>query len=168
MREFVYRIEGIRKSVISLTRLLNSKKDVLRAFDKHHSEEIPYDCPDDISPGEDIKLYMDDVHDHVITMRSSLKQFDGLLTRAQNHYLAQLDLDNYSARKRIFTFIIRASVISMILTLVNVVCNLFSTNVNANVPIYANNTMTAWSIIISAEVFAVILMILLAWRFKWI
>ena len=167
MSEFVRRIEGIRKSVISLTRLLNSKRAVLRAFDKHHSEEIPHDCPDDISPGEDIKLYIDDVHDHVVTMRSSLKQFEGLLARSQNNYLAQLDIDNFAARKRIHKFLGRASVISLTLTLVNVLCGLFSTNVNGKVPLYTNDSMTPWALIVSGEVVAVILLILLAWRCRW-
>jgi Mg2+ and Co2+ transporter CorA len=168
MKDFVRRIEELRKGVISLTRLLNNKQGVLRAFDKHHSYKIPHDCRTTISPSGDIKLYIDDVQDHVITMRSSLKQFEGLLARSQNNYLAQLDIDNLAYRRKVNTFISRVTVISLILTLLNVLCGLFSTNVNANVPLYADNNVKTWLIIVSGEVVAFILLVLLAKRCRWI
>jgi len=56
--------------------------------------------------------------------------------------------------------------VSMILTLLNLVCGLFGMNVNGSVPLYTNST-PAWYIIIGGEVFLFLVLMWLAKKYKW-
>jgi Mg2+ and Co2+ transporter CorA len=58
------------------------------------------------------------------------------------------------------------AVISMILTLMNIIAALFGTNVNANIPLYANDT-PAWYIILGGEIALTLALFWLARRLKW-
>jgi len=69
-------------------------------------------------------------------------------------------------RQRVNSFINIMAVISMILTLMNIICALFSTNVNASVPLYNNDT-PAWYIIIGGEVALTLALFWIARRLKW-
>ena len=57
-------------------------------------------------------------------------------------------------------------VVSMILTLMTIICGLFSTNPNANVPLYTNDT-PAWFYIVGGEVILSLALFWLARRLKW-
>jgi Mg2+ and Co2+ transporter CorA len=54
----------------------------------------------------------------------------------------------------------------MILTLMNIIAALFGTNVNANIPLYANDT-PAWYIILGGEIALTLALFWLARRLKW-
>lgn len=66
-------------------------------------------------------------------MLSSLLNFEGLLTHSQNNYLAQLEINNLLRRQRVLGFLGKITVVTVVMTLLNMVCGLFSANVNANV-----------------------------------
>lgn len=99
-------------------------------------------------------------------MLANLNQFESLLARSQNNYLAGLSIDNMQGRQKVNSFLSTMAVVSMILTLMNIICALFSTNVNANVPIYANDT-PAWFIILGGEVALSLALFGIARRLKW-
>jgi Mg2+ and Co2+ transporter CorA len=164
IRAFMGTIEEVRVRVLNLTRLLGTKKFVLSAFYNHHCEE--HSDIEEVRPGNDIDLYIDDVQDHVVTMMASLKQFEAMLSRAQGLCLGQLDINTDNGRRRVVIFLGRVSLVTCILSVLNLICGLFSTNVNANTTLYATNSLKAWFIIIFSEVGLAILLIYLAKRFR--
>ncbi len=113
-----------------------------------------------------MRLYINDVEDHVTTMLANLNQFESLLARSQSNYLAGLSIDNLRRRQRVNSFMGFMAVVSMILTVVHIICSIFSTNVNANVPIYINDT-PAWFYIIGGEVVLSLALFWIARRLKW-
>jgi len=165
---FIHQIEEVRKSNSALLRLLGGKNNVLSAFEKHHCGEEHDEEPSDeeTNPGHNLRLYIRDVIDHVTTMLANLHQFESLLARSQNNYLAGLSIDNMRGREKVIGFINIMAVVSMILTLLNIICALFSTNVNANVPLYINDT-PAWYIIVGGEVALAFALFWLARRLRW-
>ena len=168
-RAFILSIEEARKSCSSLLRLLSGKNNVLLAFEKHHcGKKHDSESSDDESDSDhNLRLYIYDVKDHVTTMLGSLHQFESLLARSQNNYLAGLSIDNIRGRQKATNFLNTMAVISMILTLMTIICALFSTNVNGNVLLYTNNSVKAWGIIVGAEAVLAVILFLLARRLKW-
>ena len=164
MQAFLHEIEEVRKRVSGLIRLLSGKTSVLLGFEKHHCEDISPD--EEMAPGHDLKLYVNDVQDHLATLLSSLRQFESLLSRSQENYVAGLKIDNIRSRQRLNRLMATATVITMIMSFINIICGLFSTNVNAAVPLYANDT-PAWYIIIGSEIVLSMALLWLAKRFKW-
>jgi Mg2+ and Co2+ transporter CorA len=162
LKSFLLTIEDVRVRVSSLLRLMGSKTYVLKAFHAHRTEAMTNSSY--LALGEDIHLYIGDVQDHVITMISSLKHFEGILSRAQKNCLAQLDINNDVARRRVIKFLGRVTVLTMILALLNLICGLFSTNVNANTALYAANSLKAFFLIISLEALLAVVLLFLARR----
>ena len=149
MRAFMVQIEAVRQNISSLTRLLSFKPNILKGFNKHHNELASH--VEDPPAVEDISLYIGDIKDHVVTMMSNLKHFEALLSRAEKNCLAQLEINNDNGRRRVVKFMGRVTLITVILSVLNVICGLFSTNVNANTTLYATPSLTAWAIIVSLE-----------------
>lgn len=164
LKTFLLTIEDVRVRVSSLLRLMGSKKYILNAFDAHRTEAVADSS--EVALGEDIHLYIGDVQDHVVTMISSLKHFERILSRAQKNCLAQLDINNDMARRRVVKFLGRVTVLTIILSLLNLICGLFSTNVNANTTLYATNSLKSWFIIISLELLLAITLFFLAKRYR--
>jgi len=165
---FLYDIEEVRKSISSLLRLLSGKTNVLSGFEKHHCDEERGEelYEEENNPGHNLKLYINDVKDHITSMLTNLLQFESLLARSQKNYLAGLAIDNLTGRQRVNELMSKMAVISMILTLLNLICGLFGTNVNATVPLYANST-PAWFIIIGSEIVLALALLWLARRLRW-
>ncbi len=165
---FIHQIEEVRRATSALLRLLGGKNNALSVFEKHHcrGEHEEESSDEETHPGHNLRLYIHDVKDHVTTMLGNLHHFESLLARSQNNYLAGLSIDNMQGRQRVNSFINIMAVISMILTLMNIICALFSTNVNANIPLYVNDT-PAWYIIIGGEVALTLALFWIARRLKW-
>ena len=167
-QDFIHLIDEARKSISALLRLLGGKNNVLMRFEKHHCEGEHEDEPTDAKThhGHDLRLYINDVKDHVTTMLGNLHQFESLLARSQNNYMTGLSIDRMQGSRRVFRFLNIMGVVSMILTLMTIICALFSTNPNANVPLYANDT-PAWYIIVGGEFILSLALFCLARRLKW-
>lgn len=165
---FVRQIEQVRKDSSSLLRLLSGKNHILIAFEKHHCGDEPdkESSEEESNPSHNLRLFINDVKDHVSTMLANLHQFESLLARSQNHYLAGLAIDNMRGRGTTTRFLNVVAVIGMILTLMNIICALFSTNVNANIALYVNDT-PAWFIIVGSEAAVSLLLFWLARRLNW-
>jgi Mg2+ and Co2+ transporter CorA len=163
IQAFIREIEESRKSVSSLIRLLSGKNNVLSGFDKHHCVDLS--C-EDVDTGYSLNLYIGDIQDHLVSMLANLRQFESLLARSQETCIAGFENGVLSRRKRINALMAVLTLMTMIMSLMNIVCSLFSTNINANVPLYANNS-PAWFIIVGLEVLAGSFLFWLARRFRW-
>ncbi|KUJ23169.1 uncharacterized protein LY89DRAFT_558425, partial [Mollisia scopiformis] len=128
MQDFLLRIDGVRKRVSALTRLLTGKIKVLSSFEKHHCMDVSSD--EDVKPGHNLKLYVNDVQDHIIGYIQSLNQSESLLSRSQSNYIAQASYETLEGRTRVNDFMALLTTVSMILTLLNFVAGMFGMNVN--------------------------------------
>lgn len=85
--DMLRRIAECRKRVMSVSRLLGSKADVIKSFAKRCNEDW------EVAPRSDIGMYLGDIQDHIVTMVSSLNHFEKLLSRSHSNYLAQINID---------------------------------------------------------------------------
>jgi Mg2+ and Co2+ transporter CorA len=168
MSAFIGEIDSARRDIASLLPLLNHKADVLSAFKKHRgmaSHKKLSETDRISSQNVGVELYISDIQDHLATDLSSLRQFESLLARAQESYLAQLSISNVSGRQRTHVFLKRMGIITMVLTLINLLFGLFSTNVNGKVPMYTENNLTRFWVILGVS--ALVAAIILAWARKY-
>ena len=122
-QELVRRIHVARTDIVRLARLLGGKGNVLRVFVKRCRE----DC--DVMPGAEMELYFGDLQDHVATMTNSLSHFEGVISRAQANYLAQLSIDSFDQGDRVMRFLTRITVVGAVFLAVYFICVLFGMNV---------------------------------------
>src|SRR5436305_9611445 len=73
LSSYMRKIGNTRKKVMGLTRLLGGKADVIRGFAKRCTEQYS------VTPRYEIGLYLDDIQDHVLTMKSNLEHFEKVL-----------------------------------------------------------------------------------------
>jgi magnesium transporter len=158
MKDFLWQIESIRKRVLSLIRLLSGKDNVLRGFENHHCTTMSSD--------QDILIYINDVQDHIAAMLSNLHQFEGLLSRSKTNYLAQLEAATLTEKFRVFKFLSRMAVLSLILTLITLTSNLFGVNVGANTAMFSGTSTVAWFSIVSLEIVLAVVLFLVARRYS--
>lgn len=163
--DFLAEIELTRKTVSSLTRLLYGKTSILSTFEKRHCEHTL--SHEDSCPGRDLQLYIADVQDHVVSILSKLGQFDSLLNRSQGNFVAALSSETIRNGQTTNKFLGQVAVLSMIFTLLLLVCGMFSTNVNAGVPLYASDEPEAWFIIVGGDLILTVLLWYTARRLKW-
>lgn len=164
MSTFLGEIDSERKAIASLIPLLSHKSDLLSAFKKHRCElqlANLSEAESISSQNTGLMLYISDIQDHLATNLSSLAQFESLLARSQESYLAQLSIGNVSGRQRTHVFLKRMGLLTLILALINWLFSMFGMNVNANVTMFAENTLTRYWIIIGVSVFVSV--IILAW-----
>lgn len=141
LHSFLLKIDGVRKRVTALTRLLTGKVKVLSSFENHHCMDISTE--EDNKPGHNLKLYVNDVQDHIIGYIQSLNQSESLLSRSQSNYIAQASHETLASRARINNLMALLTTVAMALTGMTFVSAMFGMNVNANVPLYVNDSY-AW------------------------
>ncbi|OLL22876.1 putative metal ion transporter [Neolecta irregularis DAH-3] len=123
-REMLRHIGECRKKVMRLLRLLGGKADVIKMFAKRCNEHW------DVAPKGEIGLYLGDIQDHIITMTSTLKEFEQILSRSHSNYLAQLSVDAVQGNNRINYVLSKITVIGTILVPMNLITGLFGMNVH--------------------------------------
>lgn len=143
MKNFLWEIEAIRRRVLSLIRLLGGKTNLLKAFENHHYATTSSDS--------EIKIYINDVQDHVVAMLGSLHQFEGLLSRSKSSYLAQIEVSSMTERFKVFRALARMAVLSLILTLLTLCANMFGMNTSADYVIFNEGTNLPWFMIALGE-----------------
>jgi Mg2+ and Co2+ transporter CorA len=173
MRAFTRRISDLQHRTDSCIRLLSGKRNILRTFSKHHS--YTGDGADDSSiiEKEDtrsivhITSYIDDVEDHVETHLQDLKFMNSVLSRSQENYIIGQDILSINGRRRIGTFLKFVGFLGLGFTMMLWVCGMFSMNVNANIPLYSRNTITAWLLIIGGCLLGGVIMVIIGRRIRW-
>lgn len=112
-----------RKRVMSLSRLLSGKADVIKGFAKRCNEQYS------VTPRSDVGLYLSDVQDHVVTMMSNLAHFEKMLSRSHSNYLAQISMTNITQGNKANQMLNKITVLATILVPLNLVAGLFGMNV---------------------------------------
>lgn len=113
-----------RKRVLSLSRLLGGKADVIKGFAKRCNEQYS------MAPRRDVGLYLSDVQDHVVTMMSSLSHVEKMLSRSHGNYLAQVSMQNVEQGNKANQMLNKITVLATILVPLNLVAGLFGMNVD--------------------------------------
>lgn len=105
-------------------RLLGGKADVIKGFSKRCNDQYS------ITPRSEIGLYLSDIQDHVVTMRSNLDHFDQMLNRSHTNHLAQLSVDTIEQGNHANEVLQKITLLATILVPLNLICGLFGMNVN--------------------------------------
>ncbi len=182
MQQFVYKITLAEKAVSWLRKLLQGKPGVLSSFEKHrckherlYDNEGEGDGDGDGGDGDDdqtqdpnhnLRIYINDVQDHVISMMSSLQQFESLLARSEANYLAGAKIDYLAGREKVNQFLGVITIFTTIVTLDNVVAQLFSMNTSANVALFVKPSH-AWYYIVGGQAFLTIFLMLMGKKLEW-
>lgn len=112
-----------RRRVMSLSRLLSGKADVIKGFAKRCNEQYA------VAPRGDVGLYLSDVQDHVVTMMSNLSHFEKMLGRSHSNYLAQISMTNITQGNKANQMLNKITVLATILVPMNLIAGLFGMNV---------------------------------------
>lgn len=136
IKALIPRVDHLRKKIMRLIRALSGKIDVLNGFVKRcQSKDFlashPGDSRTSSSPFSegDMILYLDDVHDHLVTAMSNLAHFDEIVGRSQSNCLAQLSATNLRLSLTINTVMSRVTVLATIFVPLHLVTGLFGMNV---------------------------------------
>ncbi|CCG84420.1 protein of unknown function [Taphrina deformans PYCC 5710] len=121
--DMLRRIGECRKKVMALFRLLHGKADVIKMFAKRCNEQW------DVAPKGEIGLYLGDIQDHLVTMTSSLTQFEKILSRSHSNYLAQLSIHSMESSNRLNAVLGKITFIATMLVPMNLVTGLWGMNV---------------------------------------
>jgi len=122
-RAMLQQIGECRKRVMSLSRLLGGKADVIKGFAKKCNESYA------VAPRGDVGLYLSDVQDHIVTMMSNLGHFEKMLGRSHSNHLAQITLRHTEQGSRANELLGKITVFATILVPLNLVAGLFGMNV---------------------------------------
>jgi Mg2+ and Co2+ transporter CorA len=93
---------------------------------------------------------------------------NSVLSRSQENYIIGQDILSINGRRRIGTFLKFVGFLGLSFTMMLWVCGMFSMNVNANIPLYARNTLTAWLLIIGGCLLGGVIMVMIGRRIRWL
>jgi len=117
------RVGETRKKVMGLYRLLGTKADVIKGFAKRCNEQW------DVTPKNEIALYLGDIQDHILTMTSNLSHYETLLSRAHSNYLAQVSIRMNERGEQTGDVLNKLTVFGTIVLPMNIVCGMWGMNV---------------------------------------
>lgn len=126
--DMLRRIGECRKRVMSVLRLLGSKADVIKGFNKRLNEGELHDKKSPQSRQE-ITMYLGDIQDHIITMVQSLNHYEKLLARFHSNYLAQINIDMTKVNNDTNDVLGKITILGTIVLPINVVTGLWGMNV---------------------------------------
>jgi magnesium transporter len=119
------RIGHARKRVTTLLRLLSTKPDVIKALTVRCGNEDRLAS----STKTDIKLYLGDIQDHVLTMVQNCLHYEKVLSRAHSNYLAQISIELTQVSNRTNDVVAKLTVMASILLPMNVITGMWGMNV---------------------------------------
>ncbi|KAJ3319828.1 CorA metal ion transporter [Boothiomyces sp. JEL0866] len=118
--DMLRRIGMVRKRVMQLLRLMCTKADVIKMIINR--------CLD-TSIGNETRFYLEDIHDHVLTMMQNLSHYEKSLARSHSNYLAQISIDITQASNRTSDTVMRMTLLASILVPLNIITGLWGMNV---------------------------------------
>ncbi|KAJ9061676.1 CorA metal ion transporter [Entomophthora muscae] len=121
--DMLRRIGHARKKVTLLLRLLTTKPDVIKALSLRCDDRLR------ASKGPDIKLYLGDIQDHLITMVQNSLHYEKVLARAHSNYLAQISIELTQVSNRTNDVVAKLTAMASILLPMNVITGLWGMNV---------------------------------------
>lgn len=116
-------IGSCRRKVIGLMRLLGSKADVIRGFEKRCNELYA------VTPRGEISLYLDDVLDHLVTMTTNLAHFEKILANSRWNYMSQIHMQTIAQGNHTNKILGRITTLATIVAPLNLLAGLFGMNV---------------------------------------
>ncbi|KAK6359415.1 Mg(2+) transporter [Orbilia brochopaga] len=116
-------IHNCRQKVMSITRLLNGKASIVKSLTNFCGRDGP------AAPHDDIRPYLSDIQDHIVTMISNLHHFDEILIRSRSCHLAQVSAEMFRAKNQIFQTISKCSTVAVIFVALYLICGLWGMNV---------------------------------------
>jgi magnesium transporter len=116
--DMLRRIGMVRKRVMQLLRLMNTKADVLKTIINRYMNQS----------GE-TRFYLEDIHDHILTMMQNLSHYEQSLARSHSNYLAQISIDITQASNRTSDTVMRMTLLASILVPLNIITGLWGMNV---------------------------------------
>ncbi|KAJ6260260.1 hypothetical protein Dda_4484 [Drechslerella dactyloides] len=116
-------IHVCRQKVMSITRLLSGKASIVKSLTNFCGRDGP------AAPRGDIKPYLGDIQDHIVTMISNLHHFDEILLRSRSCHLAQVSAEMFRAKSQIFQTISKCSTVAVIFVSLYVICSFWGMNV---------------------------------------
>lgn len=121
--DMLRRIGECRKRVMSISRLLGSKADVIKGFAKRCNEQW------DVAPRSEIGMYLGDIQDHIVTMVSSLNHYEKLLSRSHSNYLAQINIDMTKVNNDMNDVLGKITILGTVVLPMNIITGLWGMNV---------------------------------------
>ncbi|KAJ3273973.1 CorA metal ion transporter [Terramyces sp. JEL0728] len=118
--DMLRRIGMVRKRVMQLFRLMCTKADVIKMIINR--------CLD-TSTSNETRFYLEDIHDHVLTMMQNLSHYEKSLARSHSNYLAQISIDITQASNRTSDTVMRMTLLASILVPLNIITGLWGMNV---------------------------------------
>lgn len=152
------KIYHCRKEVLHIRQLLNDKTDVIRCFARH--------CDAFGVSSSQVRLYLSDIQDHVLTMMANLDAAEQMLSRGQSKYLSQLSFDSTRMRNQIAHAISRLTVIAGVVVPLQFVTGLFGMNVTVPAQSDKINSLTAWFTILGVLLALVVVFIAVARKIR--
>ena len=116
--DMLRRIGMVRRRVMQVHRLISPKADVINTILKRYVEA-----------DAETKYYLEDIHDHVLTMAQGLQSCDLSLTRSHSNYLAQVSINISKAQSDSNEIVLRMTLVASILVPLNIVTGLWGMNV---------------------------------------
>lgn len=124
--DMLRRIGEARKRVMSLSRLLGSKADVIKGFSTKCNETFASNLK---SKSLEIVMYLGDIQDHIVTMVQSLAHCEKLLARSHSNYLAQINIDMTKVNNDMNDVLGKLTMLGTIVLPLNVCTGLWGMNV---------------------------------------
>jgi magnesium transporter len=118
--DMLRRIGMVRKRVMQSFRLISTKADVIKTIITRYMNQME---------SAETKFYLEDIHDHVLTMMQNLSHYEKSLARSHSNYLAQISIDITQASNRTSDTVMRMTLLASILVPLNVITGLFGMNV---------------------------------------
>ncbi|EDK39555.2 hypothetical protein PGUG_03653 [Meyerozyma guilliermondii ATCC 6260] len=122
--DMLRRIGECRKRVMSVLRLLGSKADVIKGFNKRLNDQ----SETSLAGRSELSLYLGDISDHIVTMVQSLNHYEKLLARFHSNYLAQINIDMTKVNNDTNDVLGKITILGTIVLPINVVTGLWGMN----------------------------------------
>ncbi|KAK9687137.1 CorA metal ion transporter [Basidiobolus ranarum] len=119
--DMLRRIGYARKVVMGLLRLLGPKADVVKRLMKP-SGDFP-------NPVADIRLYLGDIEDHILTMLQSTNHYEKILSRSHANYLAQINIEITQTANRTNDVVAKMTLLASMIVPMNIITGLWGMNV---------------------------------------
>jgi magnesium transporter len=116
--DMLQRISIARKRVMLVARLMNSKPELIRLVLSRMVND------------HDIQVFLENIYDHVLTMKQDLNVFEKSLARSHSNYLAQINIEITQVANRGNELVMKLTILASIMYPMNVIAGMWGMNVH--------------------------------------
>jgi magnesium transporter len=117
--EMLERISQGRKRVMIVSRLMNSKPELIKVVITRM-----------IAESKEMSIFLEDIYDHAITMKQDFIVYEKALLRTHSNYLAQINIELTKLSNRGNQIVTKLTVIASAMYPMVVITSIFGMNVN--------------------------------------